>query len=133
MAGRKLPYNEIIYYCDGKTLINALCVSTIYSSVYTSDIVKAVARRKLVKYIKNIPKKYVLLFCEHLVSIGADIRADDDYAVRWASSNGHLETFKYLVSIGADIRANDDLAVRLASLNGHLETVKYLVSIGSDI
>ena len=133
MAGRKLPFNEIIYYCDGKTLINALCVSTIYSFVYTSDIVKAIARRKSVKYIRNIPKKYVLLFFEHLVSIGADVRTDDDFAVRWASENGHLETVKYLVSVGADIRAHNDYAFRLASSNGHLETVKYLVSIGADI
>ena len=32
-----------------------------------------------------------------------------------ASENGHLETVKYLVSQGADVRANDDYAVRLAS------------------
>ena len=63
------------------------------------------------------------------MSIGADIRANDDLAVRWASSNGHLETVKYLVNVGAD----DDLAVRWAISNGHLETVKYLVNVGADV
>jgi ankyrin repeat protein len=44
-----------------------------------------------------------------------------------------LEKVKYLVSLGADIRSYNDYAVRLASLNGHVEVVKYLVSLGADI
>ena len=46
-----------------------------------------------------------------------------------ASEEGNLETVKYLVSLGADVRADNDYAVRSASRNGHLETVKYLVSM----
>ena len=38
---------------------------------------------------------------------------------------------KYLVSLGADIRAQDDLAVRYASWSGNLELVKYLLSLGA--
>ena len=64
------------------------------------------------------------------VSLGADIRAGNDFAVQWASANGHLDVVKYLVSQGADIRAGDDFAVRMASRSGHLEVVKYLVSLG---
>ncbi len=48
-----------------------------------------------------------------------------------ASENGHLEIVKYLVSLGADVRALDNYAVRYASENGHLETVKYLTSVGA--
>jgi len=70
---------------------------------------------------------------KYLVSVGADIHAGNDLAVRWASSNGHLEVVKYLVSVGADIHADDDDALRWASNNGHLEVVKYLVSVGADI
>jgi hypothetical protein len=40
---------------------------------------------------------------KYLVSLGADIRSEDDYAVRWASKYGHLEMVRYLVSQGADI------------------------------
>ena len=65
------------------------------------------------------------------INKGANIRAVDDYAVRWASRNGHLEVVKYLVSLGVDIRANDNQAVQFASANGHLEVVKYLVSLGA--
>ena len=45
----------------------------------------------------------------------------------------HLETVKYLVSIGADIHAYNDFAVKYAYLNNHLKTIKYLISIGADI
>ena len=88
-------------------------------------------------------------------SLGANVRAKNDYAMRMASYNGHLETVKYLVSQGANIRANNDYVVQMASRewssgngeipgflganvradndyavqkaseNGHLETVKY--------
>ena len=59
---------------------------------------------------------------------GADVRADNDLAIRWVSENGHLEMVKYLVEkCGANARANDDYAVRWASVNGHFEVIKYLV------
>ncbi len=70
---------------------------------------------------------------EYLKKQGADIRADNDYAVGWASRKGHLEVVKFLVEHGANVRANNDYAVRSASQNGHLEVVKFLVSKGSDI
>ena len=74
-----------------------------------------------------------LLGVKYLVSSGANITADDNLAVRYASKNGHLDTVKYLVSLGANITADDNYAVRCASKNGHLDTVKYLVSLGANI
>ena len=62
----------------------------------------------------------------YLVEHGANIHADNDYAIRLASENGHLEVVRYLVEHGADIHANNDYAIRLASENGHLEVVRYL-------
>src|SRR5581483_3483212 len=47
----------------------------------------------------------------------------------WNCQNGHLSIVQYLVSIGADIHARHNYAVRLASKNGHISTVQYLVSI----
>jgi hypothetical protein len=70
---------------------------------------------------------------KYLVSVGVNIKADDNWAVQIASSDGHLEMVKYLVSIGADITVCNNLAVGWASYNGHLEVVKYLVTMGSDI
>src|SRR5581483_1173721 len=68
---------------------------------------------------------------QYLVSVGADIHADNNSAVRCASEKGHLSTVQYLVSVGADIHAHDNYAVRWASNNGHLSTVQYLVELGN--
>src|SRR5581483_5095738 len=59
---------------------------------------------------------------QYLVSLGADIHADNNWALRAASENGHRSIVEYLVSLGANIHANDNDndAVILASMNGHL-------------
>ena len=44
---------------------------------------------------------------------------------------GDLETVKFLAENGADIRAQDDTPIFFASTNGHLEIVKYLFSQGT--
>ena len=65
--------------------------------------------------------------------VAADARANDNFALRWASDNGHLAVVKYLyVGFGltiADARANDNYALVLACRYGHLEVVKYLHDI----
>jgi len=70
---------------------------------------------------------------EWLVSIGADIHADNDLALRLASQKDYFDIVKYLVEQGADIHAMSDLALRWASQYGHLDVVKFLVSKGADI
>ena len=62
-----------------------------------------------------------------------DIHADDDYAFRWSSENGHLKIVKFLVSMGSDIHARKDYALALSSYNGHIEVVEFLVEIGVDV
>ena len=70
---------------------------------------------------------------KYLHENGADITAKDNCAIRCASGNGHLEVAKYLHTNGADITAENNCAIRWASENGHLEVVKYLYTNGSDI
>ena len=70
---------------------------------------------------------------KYLVGKGANVRAEDDVAVRYAAENGHLDVVKYLVSQGANMRAQNDYAVCGAALNGHLAIVMYLVEQGADI
>jgi ankyrin repeat protein len=67
------------------------------------------------------------------LNIGANVHAEEDYALISASAKGHLEIVKYLVEAGADIHAENDKALIWASDSGHLETVKYLVEAGADI
>ena len=60
-------------------------------------------------------------------SLGADIHANEDFALRQNAENGNLEIVKYLVEQGADIHAYNAYALKWSSINGHLEVVKYLV------
>ena len=56
-----------------------------------------------------------------------DPSADDNYAIRFASSNGHLEVVKILLADPrVDPSADDNFAIRYASYRGHLEVVKLL-------
>ena len=64
---------------------------------------------------------------------GADIRTQNDAALRLAAGNGHLEVVKYLHEQGANIWVQDDEALRYAAARGHLEVVKYLREKGADI
>ena len=48
------------------------------------------------------------------------------YKLIEASRTGNLDLIKDLISKGADIHAQDDEALRWASKHGHLEIVNYL-------
>ena len=63
-----------------------------------------------------------------LLDAGADIHTDDDYALRWASRKGHFEVVRLLLANGANVHAQDDYALRYASQNNHLEVVELLKS-----
>ena len=49
--------------------------------------------------------------------------ADDNYAIRMASENGHTEVVKLLLAAGVDAKADGNYAIRMASDNGHVEVV----------
>ena len=56
---------------------------------------------------------------QYLIENGANIHANDDFALRYAAKNGHLEVVRYLIENGADIHADDDYALRYATVYGH--------------
>ena len=60
---------------------------------------------------------------KYLVSKGANIHAENDCAIRWASQNGYLEVVQFLISKGADVHAENDYAIKWASGNGHLFSI----------
>lgn len=129
----RLPFHKILQFCDGKATINALCVSDIYRKIVPSDLVKSFALRHEVGDFHRVPETFWLLYIKTCLDLGKDVRAQNDYALRWASGNGHLDLVQFLVSKGADVRALDDYALRCASENGHLDVVQYLVSKGVDV
>ena len=70
---------------------------------------------------------------EVLVKAGADVHAADDEALRYASERGHLPVVEVLVKAGADVHAKNDEALRYASYHGHLPVVEFLVKAGANV
>jgi len=60
---------------------------------------------------------------------GANIHADDDYALQCAAGDGRLKLVEFLVEKGANIHADDDYALRLAKEEGHWKVVKFLEKV----
>ena len=50
-----------------------------------------------------------------LLERGANVHANNDYALRWASRRGYINVVRILVLHGANIHADDDYAIRLAA------------------
>ena len=93
--------NHMIYLIDQKTIFNYATLSKENNSFLTKhDLYK-----KLFTYI-NQRKILTPLY--------------------WASINGYIDIIQYLVSLNADIRANNNQAVQYASNKGHLNVVQYL-------
>ena len=42
------------------------------------------------------------IFVELAILLGADVTIDNNYAIRWASENGHTEVVKQLIEAGAN-------------------------------
>lgn len=68
-----------------------------------------------------------------LISCGADVHADNDYAVCLASKYGKVEVARLLIEAGANIHVDDDWALRLSSAYGHIEVVCLLVEQGANV
>jgi hypothetical protein len=64
--------------------------------------------------LKYVGKLWDIKTLKILLDDGADIHADDDYALRWGSYMGHFEVVKFLVENGANIHAENDDALRWA-------------------
>ena len=68
-----------------------------------------------------------------LLSSGADVNADDDWALRTASDWGHADVLQLLIQHGANVHARDDFPLKAASQNGHTDVVQLLLQHGADI
>jgi len=84
---------------------------------------KDLGNRELVQVCRQGDLERVKSLIDH----GADVRFNDDYPLRSASSFGHLEIVKFLVRNGADPQGVNNQPLRFACHNGHLDVVKYLI------
>jgi len=70
---------------------------------------------------------------QDLLDAGADVHADEDYALRRAAADGHADCVRLLLDAGADVHAGEDLALRWAAWNGHADCVRLLLDAGADV
>jgi ankyrin repeat protein len=61
-----------------------------------------------------------------LLAAGADVHAENDWALCYTSANGHTETVKTLLANGANVHSGDDWALRVVARYGHTEMVLVL-------
>lgn len=78
-------------------------------------------------------RKGQLEIVEYMHANGADIRASNDLALRFAIGHGHLGVADYLMTNGADIHSIQDVTLLSSVKCGNLDTVKYLISNGANI
>ena len=93
-----------------------------WSEYYIQDLRK-INKNTADKYLIETSQKGRLDQVMISLEKGADVHADDDEALRWASGNGHLEVVRLLLEKGADVHAR---ALQWASQRGHLEVVRLL-------
>ena len=66
-----------------------------------------------------------------LLEKGADIHADNDYALQYSARCGYLDIVKFLIEEkGADVHANYNKAIRSSIKYNHLNVVKYIIKEG---
>ena len=66
-----------------------------------------------------------------LLNRGADVHANDDYALRLASGNGHTDVVQVLIQQGANVHAGGGEALLMASMVGHDAVVQLLIQHGA--
>ena len=84
---------EIFQYCES----NITLVSKQWRLDYYKLVPKSLKNEIIIYASKNEHLEVVKLLIEH----GADVTADNNYAIRWASKNKHLEVVKLLIENGA--------------------------------
>jgi len=85
------------------------------------------------KVILGKRKKIDTSVIKSLLKEGANVHANDDCTLRWASVNKHLKTAELLLKHGANVHIGNDWALKEASINGHLEVVRLLIRYGANV
>ena len=66
--------------------------------------------------------------CRCCSQAGANVHAEDDYALRMAANHGYPQTVRALLEAGANVHAEDDHALRRGAYWGQTETVRGLAA-----
>lgn len=111
------------------------------SKLVSKEVVRALIQRGTINLSPHGDQFFVRWCCAYnradllevavksMVARGStlDIHADNEYGLRIAAQNGHLELVEMLVELGADVHVDDDHALRAATQYRHTEVARYLL------
>lgn len=78
-------------------------------------------------------KTIVIIFCLILINFSYVEAFEPQTDLERACIAGNIDTINLILTLGADVHANDDYAIFIASSQGNLEIVKLLVENGANI
>ena len=81
---------------------------------------------KMNQVLKEASKTGSVEVVKAMLKCGANVRVDNDYALRWASYNGHYETVKVLLENGADVHVDNDESLKV--LEDHIKGESITIS-----
>lgn len=68
-----------------------------------------------------------------LLQAGADVHAEDDFALKYCAEIGNLDMVTLLLKHGANLHAQHDYALRWSAGQGYLDIVTQLLKFGADV
>ena len=129
----KFIYEKFSQDSDPISDLNIGLAASLESWIKTTDEYKRGSNSKEKDYLWICSMHNKIDYVRYLLDKGADVHAGDDYALQWASENGHDKVVKLLLNAGANVHAGDDHALRWASRYGHDKMVKLLLDAGADV
>jgi ankyrin repeat protein len=127
----KIPYVIKLFILKGITMPEEILIKNCTEG--NIDIVKLLLNLNFTindKVLKATIQGGNSCILQELICRGANITIEDNYLVKYACLEGHLELVKILVENGANLTAENSICIQYACLTGHLEIVKHLVSQG---
>jgi ankyrin repeat protein len=106
------------------------------------DILKPKSEEEILSHLGGLSPENLLIMSSKIgflpgvklaLKNGANVHAKNDYALRWASGNGHKDVVELLLKNGVNVHADNDDALRWASANGHKDVVELLLKNGADV
>ena len=101
------------------------------------DFLKPKSEQDILKSLENLSDEQkfkkscrygIISVVKNMISNGLDPSCWDNYGIRIASNNGHLDVVKVLLKDErVDPSEYDNIAIRFTSENGHLDVVKELL------
>ena len=121
-------HSQAIYIAFKYRNINLIAYFLKYMKIYMKDVDES-----LFSIMLGFAAEfgYLRIVQDIMKNCKCDPAFEDNYAIRWSASEGHLDVVKYLMSLdskdGIDPTAEDNEAIRCAAQEGHLHVVKYLM------